>query len=181
MVKTLIALPVLTNFTQHLVKIGLKLVLNSFSSPNLQNSRPGGGGGRVLPYKDSTGMCRAKAPPPSIFRTWLLYCFDVGHSKRPPFQKDLQTFWHQDAFFFAPRRFGPRRFGTKTLNAPRRFGTKTFWSLDVLAPDRWTDRFLNKPFPDSIITLAQHWNIVRTIGRPLALKVQHCTNVIQSW
>ena len=38
-------------------------------------------------------MCRAKAPaappnPPSpIFRTWLLYCFDVGHSKRPPFQK----------------------------------------------------------------------------------------------
>ena len=92
MVKTLIALPILTNFTQHLVKIGLKLVLNSFSSLKLQNTRPGGGEG-VLPYKDSTGMCRAKAPrrptppPPPMFRTWLLYCFDVGHSKRPPFQK----------------------------------------------------------------------------------------------
>ena len=97
MVKTLIALPILTNFTQHLVKIGLKLVLNSFSSLKLQIPRPGGGGGGgggggVLPYKDSMGMCRAKAPPPSappppIFRTWLLYCFDVGHSKRPPSQK----------------------------------------------------------------------------------------------
>ena len=89
MVKSLIALPILTNFTQHLVKIRLKLVLNSFSSLKLQNPRPGGGGGGVLPYKDSTGMCRAKAPrrPPPIFLTWLLYCFDVGHSKRPPFQK----------------------------------------------------------------------------------------------
>ena len=89
MVKTLIALPIKTIFTQHVIKIGLKLVLNSFSSLKLQNPRPGGGGG-VLPYKDSTGMCRAKAPappPPPIFRTWLLYCFDVGHSKRPPFQK----------------------------------------------------------------------------------------------
>ena len=42
---TLIALPILTNFTQNLVKIGLKLVLNSFSSLKLQNPRPGGGGG----------------------------------------------------------------------------------------------------------------------------------------
>ena len=89
MVKTLIALPILTNFTQHLVKIGLKLVLNSFASLKLQNPRPWGGG-RVLPYKDSTGMCRAKAPPapsPPHFWTLLLYCSDVGHSKRPPFQK----------------------------------------------------------------------------------------------
>ena len=53
MVKTLIALPILTNFTQHLVKIGLKSVLNSFSSLKLQNPRPGGGGGGgVLPYKE---------------------------------------------------------------------------------------------------------------------------------
>ena len=89
MVKTLIALPILTNFTQHLVKIGLKLVLNLFSSLNYKIQDPGAGGG-VLPYKDSTGMCHAKAPPrppPPIFRTWLLYCFDVGHSKRTPFQK----------------------------------------------------------------------------------------------
>ena len=69
MVKTLIALPILRNFTQHLVKIGLKLVLNSFSSLKLQFQEP------------------PRRPPPPIFRTWLLYCFDVGHSKRPPFQK----------------------------------------------------------------------------------------------
>ena len=49
MVKTFIALHILKNFTQHLVKIGLKLVLNSFSSLKLQNPRPGGGGGGVLP------------------------------------------------------------------------------------------------------------------------------------
>ena len=45
----------------------------------------------VLPYKDSTGMCRAKAPHPSpIFRPLpllSLYFFDLGRSKRPPFQK----------------------------------------------------------------------------------------------
>ena len=70
------------------------MVLNSFSSLKLQNSRPGeaggggawgGGGGvawgggvgwggvgvRVLPYKDSTGMCRAKAPNFSVLTTLL--------------------------------------------------------------------------------------------------------------
>ena len=45
MVENLIVLPILTNFTLYLVKIGLKLVLNSFSSLKLQNSRPGEAGG----------------------------------------------------------------------------------------------------------------------------------------
>ena len=53
MVKNLIVLPILTNFTLDLVKIGLKLVLNSFSSLKLQNSRPGEavdwGGGEGTP------------------------------------------------------------------------------------------------------------------------------------
>ena len=81
------------NFIQHLVKIGLKLVLNSFSSLKLQNPRPGGGGGySQCSHIRTVRVCAARkppaaSPPPPIFRTWLLYCFDVGHSKRPPFQK----------------------------------------------------------------------------------------------
>ena len=31
-------------------------------------------------------------------------------------------------------------------------------------------------YPDSMITLAQRWNIVKTVGRSLALKVQNRLN-----
>ena len=92
MVKTLIALPILTNFTQHLVKIGLKLVLNLFCSLKLQNPRPGGGGG--YSHIRTVRVCAARKPhaPPPICRTWLLYCLDVGHSKIPPFFKNIPFF-----------------------------------------------------------------------------------------
>ena len=46
----------------------------------------------LLPYKDSTGMGRANAPPPPIrhrvlLKTERLYFFDLDRSKRPPFKK----------------------------------------------------------------------------------------------
>ena len=80
-------------FTKHLVKIGSKLVLNSFSSIKLQNPRLGGGGGySQYSHIRTVRVCAARKPPPHrppplIFRTWLLYCFDVDHSKSSPFQK----------------------------------------------------------------------------------------------
>ena len=69
----LIVLPILMNFTKHLVKIGLKIVKNSFSSLKLQNSRLGeaGDGGGLLPDMDSAGMCLAKAPNFSALTTLL--------------------------------------------------------------------------------------------------------------
>ena len=75
-------------FSQNRVKIG---VLNSFSSLKLHNPRPGGGG-RGYSHIRTVRVCAARkhptAPrPPPHFWTWLLFCFDVGHSKRPPFQK----------------------------------------------------------------------------------------------
>ena len=53
-------------FSQNRVKIGPKFVL---SSKITKSKTLGGGILPVLPYKDSTGMCRAKAPrpPPPFF------------------------------------------------------------------------------------------------------------------
>ena len=87
MVKTLIALPILTNFTQHVIKIGLKLILNLFSSLNYKIQDPGEGGYSHIRTVRVCAARKPRPPPPPIFRTWLLYCFDVGHSKRAPFQK----------------------------------------------------------------------------------------------
>ena len=114
MVKTLIALPILKNFTQHLVKIWLKLVLNSFSSLKLQNPRPGGGGA-VYSHIKTVQVCAARKPPPppphfSDLATLLfrrrplqktpfskiynsLFCFsDLGRSKRSSFKKNIRFF-----------------------------------------------------------------------------------------
>ena len=85
MVKTLFALPILTNLTQHLVKIGFKLVLNSFSSLKLQNPRPGGGG-----YRPHRHVPRESPPPPppSHFSDLATLLFRRRPlKKKTPFQK----------------------------------------------------------------------------------------------
>ena len=78
-----------SNFTQHLVKIGLKLVLNSFSSLKLQNPRPGGGGG--YSHIRTVRVCGARKPPapppPPHFSDLATLLF-----RRRPLQKPFQKY-----------------------------------------------------------------------------------------
>ena len=62
---------------------------------------------------------------------WVIEYYQVCSNDAPTL--DLQTFRHQ--VVSAPRRFGPRRFGTNLKKFPWRFGTKAFRYQDISVPD----------------------------------------------